>query len=73
MTKPFKAFPGLDLLREVAREIALPAFAIGGIALDNLPQVLETGIDRVAISAALEDPAAAPRFLDMLSGRAKLA
>ncbi len=72
-TKSFAALPGLDLLNEVAKEIALPAFAIGGISLENLPRVLETGIRRVAVAAALDDPAIAPRLLDLLGSRTKLA
>ena len=52
-TKAFDQFPGLDLLRQVASEISLPAFAIGGIDADNLPEVLETGITRVAVSGAV--------------------
>jgi thiamine-phosphate pyrophosphorylase len=60
-TKHFDHFPGLDFLREVASEIALPAFAIGGITQSNLPQVLASGITRVAVGRAIwesEDPAA---------------
>ncbi len=53
-TKSFDKFPGLDYLREVAREISLPTFAIGGINVDNLPQVLGTGITRVAVSSAAD-------------------
>jgi thiamine-phosphate pyrophosphorylase len=52
-TKEFDHFPGLDFLRQVAAEISLPAFAIGGITLENLPQVLATGIRRVAIGGAI--------------------
>jgi thiamine-phosphate pyrophosphorylase len=65
-TKHFDAFPGLDLLRAVRAEIRLPAFAIGGITPDNLPQVLATGIGRVALGSAITsagDPAAAAREL----------
>ena len=51
-TKEFETFPGLEFLREVAAEIRIPAFAIGGIDADNLPQVLETGITRIAVSRA---------------------
>jgi thiamine-phosphate pyrophosphorylase len=61
-TKDFALFPGLDLVRAVAAEICLPAFAIGGITLENLPAVLATGIRRVAVSGAIIDdknPAAA--------------
>lgn len=49
-TKSFEAFPGLDYLRQVAAEIALPAFAIGGIDCDNITDVCETGFSRVAAS-----------------------
>jgi len=61
-TKHFEHFAGPDLLRSVAAEIPIPAFAIGGITLANLPQVLAAGFTRVAVSAAItaaEHPAAA--------------
>jgi thiamine-phosphate pyrophosphorylase len=71
-TKQFDQYPGLALLRAVRREISLPAFAIGGISERNLPQVLETGFRRIAVSAAViqaEDPStAARRLLEMLHG-----
>lgn len=54
-TKQFERFPGLDFLRQVAAEISLPAFAIGGITLDNLPAVLAAGFSRVAVGHALSD------------------
>jgi thiamine-phosphate pyrophosphorylase len=52
-TKQFEQFPGLDFVRAVAAEIRLPAFAIGGITLENVSQVLEAGIPRVAIGGAV--------------------
>jgi thiamine-phosphate pyrophosphorylase len=52
-TKHFEQFPGLPLLRQVAAEIRLPAFAIGGITAENLPEVLATGMMRVAVSGAI--------------------
>lgn len=52
-TKEFDRFAGLDYLRELAAEIRLPTFAIGGIDAVNLPQVLATGITRVAVGAAV--------------------
>jgi thiamine-phosphate pyrophosphorylase len=61
-TKSFAHFPGLEFLRQVAEEISLPAFAIGGITASNLPQVLGAGFSRVAVSGGLisaADPAAA--------------
>ena len=60
-TKRFSSFPGTAFLRDVAREITLPAFAIGGISLDNLSEVLSTGFSRIAVSGAVtraDDPAA---------------
>jgi thiamine-phosphate pyrophosphorylase len=67
-TKQFDQFPGLEFLRSVAAEIRLPAFAIGGITPDNLPEVLATGITRAAVSSAVTsapDPAAVVReFLE---------
>jgi thiamine-phosphate pyrophosphorylase len=52
-TKSFAAYPGLTLLREVAAEIRLPAFAIGGITPENLPTVLAAGFRRVAVASAI--------------------
>ena len=69
-TKHFDHFPGLDFLRQVAAEISLPAFAIGGITADNLPQVLATGFTRVAVRgfvATAKDPADLRAFLASLA------
>ena len=60
-TKQFDAFTGVELLRQVAAEIRLPAYAIGGVSLDNLDSVLAAGFSRVAVSGAMVsavDPAA---------------
>jgi thiamine-phosphate pyrophosphorylase len=69
-TKEFATFPGLELLEAVSREIRLPAFAIGGVSLDNVPQVKEAGFTRIAVNAAVNgaaDPAVAVReFLKLL-------
>ncbi len=70
-TKSFERFPGVELLRTVAAEIRLPAFAIGGITIDNLPQVLATGVTRVAVAGAIvaaDQPAQVARlFRERLS------
>ncbi len=61
-TKSFQSFTGVDLLRAVAKEIGLPAFAIGGIDASNVDQVLAAGVGRVAVSGAISsavNPAAA--------------
>jgi thiamine-phosphate pyrophosphorylase len=69
-TKSFEEFPGTALLKQVAEEISLPAFAIGGITLENLSEVLATGIKRVAVSGAIanaDDPGRVAReFLKSL-------
>jgi len=67
-TKTFDEFPGLEFLREVAQEITLPTFAIGGINAENLPQVLETGSRRIAVSSACSS---ASELLTMLRDRNK--
>ncbi len=71
-TKQFAAFPGLELARAVAAEISLPAFVIGGITLDNLPQVLASGASRVAVAGgilAADNPGqAAQAFIRQLRG-----
>lgn len=53
LTKHFSQLPGLDLVRQVAAEIRLPAFAIGGITFENLEQVRAAGLHRVAVRGAL--------------------
>ena len=52
-TKQFEHFPGVELLRAVAAEIRLPAFAIGGITRENIGQVLAAGFTRIAVSGAI--------------------
>jgi thiamine-phosphate pyrophosphorylase len=52
-TKLFPQLAGLDFVRQVAAEITLPAFAIGGIKLDNVEDVLAAGATRVAVSSAI--------------------
>jgi thiamine-phosphate pyrophosphorylase len=69
-TKPGRPAPGLDLLSyAAAREpttAARPWFAIGGIDLDNVDEVLDRGARRVvvvrAITAAADPPAAVAEF-----------
>ena len=52
-TKGFPELAGLSYLQEVAAEITIPAFAIGGITEERLDEVLQTGVRRVAVSSAL--------------------
>ncbi|BBO35415.1 thiamine phosphate synthase [Lacipirellula parvula] len=57
-TKSFDAFPGLDFVQQVAAEIRLPAFAIGGITQQNVGEVAAAGLRRIAVASAVT---AAPR------------
>jgi thiamine-phosphate pyrophosphorylase len=52
-TKPRDFLPGLDFARQVAAEITIPAIAIAGITLENLDEVLATGVNGVAVIAAV--------------------
>lgn len=71
-TKQFASFPGLDLVRAVAGEVSLPAFAIGGISPANVLSVREAGLSRIAVSSAVastNDPTRAVReFKELLAG-----
>lgn len=71
-TKQFDGFAGLAFIREAAALTTLPAFAIGGINLDNVDQVVSAGLRRIAVSHAIcqaEDPReAAARLRRVLDG-----
>ncbi|HBE68660.1 MAG TPA: thiamine phosphate synthase [Planctomycetaceae bacterium] len=49
-TKDFEAFAGPEFLRQVAEHITVPAFAIGGITVENVGEVIDCGIRRIAVS-----------------------
>ncbi|HEX3600047.1 MAG TPA: thiamine phosphate synthase [Lacipirellulaceae bacterium] len=76
-TKSFNQFAGLEYLREVATEIQLPTFAIGGITAKNVDDVLATGITRVAVSGAItsapDRASATTELLSILNRRSPLA
>ncbi len=52
-TKSFDQLAGLDFVRQVAAEITLPWFAIGGISSANIAAVRATGANRIAVSSAI--------------------
>jgi thiamine-phosphate pyrophosphorylase len=57
-TKPGRPAPGLKLLEYVAaHRVSRPWFAIGGIDLTNLDQVLERGARRIVVVRAITDAA----------------
>lgn len=66
-TKPGRSAPGLDLVRATASSHpATPWFAIGGIDLERVPEVVAAGATRIVVVRAItgaDDPAAAARAL----------
>lgn len=52
-TKPGVKPVGLNLVRQVASRVATPFFAIGGITLSKLDEVLAAGARRVAVVSAI--------------------
>jgi len=52
-TKPGVKPVGVELVRQVAGEIEIPFFAIGGITLENIDSVLAAGATRVAVVSAI--------------------
>ncbi len=65
-TKNFDSYVGTSLLEQVAAEVAIPVFAIGGIDASNVDRVIDAGIRRIAVTGAIrdaEDPVAAAAAL----------
>jgi thiamine-phosphate pyrophosphorylase len=52
-TKPDYRPVGLDEIRKVHEAVRIPIFCIGGIKLDNLPEVIAAGACRVVIVSGL--------------------
>lgn len=44
---------GTDMLQEIKRHVQIPVIAIGGINLENIKLVLDTGVDAVAVASAI--------------------
>ena len=54
-TKPGREPVGLELVREAARSAQVPWFAIGGIDLETVSQVVAAGATRIAVVRAIAD------------------
>lgn len=61
-TKPDYAPVGLDQIRAVHAAVPLPIYCIGGIKLQNLPEVLAAGAQRVVIVSGLLQAADAGEY-----------
>jgi thiamine-phosphate pyrophosphorylase len=60
---------GTDLLGEIKNKVSIPVVAIGGINLENIHSVLETGVDAVAAASAIlkgDIEANAGRFMEII-------
>jgi thiamine-phosphate pyrophosphorylase len=75
-TKSFEHLAGIDFVAEALEETSLPAFAIGGINLDNAGRLFEQGARRFAVCSAIcraIDPRALAQsfraILDVSGGR----
>jgi thiamine-phosphate pyrophosphorylase len=72
-TKEFQGFPGLEFVKQVTAETAMPAFVLGGVTAANLHEVLAVGGTRVAVSHAIcaaEDPRAVTwQMRNLLEGK----
>jgi thiamine-phosphate pyrophosphorylase len=63
---------GLEVLRQIKQEVSLPLVAIGGITLENAPEVIAAGADGLAVISAIaaaEDMVAAAKNLIRLFKR----
>jgi thiamine-phosphate pyrophosphorylase len=69
-TKPRDFVAGLDYARQAAAEIRIPSVAIAGITVENVDEVLATGVRAVAVTAAVagcpDAQAAARRLKDRI-------
>jgi thiamine-phosphate pyrophosphorylase len=53
VTKNVGSPKGTDMLQEIKRHVQIPVIAIGGINLENIKLVLDTGVDAVAVASAI--------------------
>ena len=53
VTKDVGSPKGTDMLQEIKRHVQIPVIAIGGINLENIKSVLDTGVDAVAVASAI--------------------
>lgn len=72
-TKTFDHYVGTDWLADVTREVDLPAFAIGGIGLGNVDQVIAAGMRRIAVTGAIRESNEPRRVAEQLHTKLGLA
>ena len=52
-TKPGERYVSLQQIKQARDRLAVPIIGIGGITLDNAPQLLSAGVDGIALIASL--------------------
>jgi thiamine-phosphate pyrophosphorylase len=67
-TKPDRPAVGMEYVRAAAREIKLPFVAIGGIELNNVDKILNSGAKTIGVVRAAGD---VPLFLEKIRRRKK--
>ncbi len=65
-TKPGRAGTGLELVRSAAEKVVKPWFAIGGIHLRNVREVVEAGAARIVVVRAVTEAADPPAAVKAL-------
>jgi thiamine-phosphate pyrophosphorylase len=73
-TKDAGSPKGTPILHQLRRQVQIPIVAIGGITLENIRPVLESGIDAVAVATAIlkgDIKENAGRFLNIIRSYAK--
>jgi thiamine-phosphate pyrophosphorylase len=69
LTKDAGRPKGIAMLRELRKRVHIPVVAIGGISLENISSVLQTGVDAIALASAIlmgDIEENAKRFMDHL-------
>ena len=67
LTKPHAPRATLALLREAKLEIHIPIIAIGGITVNNAHDVIETGVDAIAVITSLYEAKSIKETAETLS------
>ena len=52
-TRPHRSFVSLDILKDICNAVAIPVVAIGGLTVDNIPELSGTGVSGVAVKYGL--------------------
>jgi thiamine-phosphate pyrophosphorylase len=69
LTKDAGRPKGIAMLREIRKRVHIPVVAIGGISLENISSVLQTGVNAVAVASAIlrgNIEKNTERFMDLL-------